>query len=371
MPVFQLFVVGMEAGVCTVSVAETPEEFLKTTVAQLRTLLKARWPDIDSDESGIRLLFAGKQLQNTLVNGKEATLEHYNIQNHSTLHAVFRLPGGSNFSVRIEPPPESEKVHDLSDFSLQFTTSDPDAIFGFSEPGDQPRVKMSCGHAVDANSLTVWCRSLLDKQEWEFYCPGIVDGDTKQCKTKWEYAEVRKIALFNEAEQKYFESKMSEYAAQQYCDMKECPGCRSFVERRDLKNLRVHCLICTKKKGKDYDFCWNCEKEWSGPITSAVKCGNDTCEHPSLSGLRTAEKFTLNGKQVHCRRACPTCGNVVEHKQEGCKYMICPRCKNEFCFLCLDLKADCMNAAPLSWFKGCKKKVAPMQTEIPLWSQSA
>ena len=94
-----------------------------------------------------------------------------------------------------------------------------------------------------------------------------------QYKKVWEYEEVRQVAHLNAAEQQYFESKMSEHAVLQYCDMKECLGCSSFVERQDMGNLRVHCVICTKKKN-NFDFCWNCNKEWSGPVTSSLKCGN-------------------------------------------------------------------------------------------------
>ncbi len=187
----------------------------------------------------------------------------------------------------------------------------------------------------------------------------------------WDYLEVRKIALLNSVEMQYFESKMSEYAALQYCDMKECPGCRSFVERANLKNLHVHCYICTKDKGKVYDFCWNSYKEWTGPTTSAVKCGNSKCQHPSIPSIRDADMIKLNGLDVPSRRACPTCGNVVEHNQEGCKFIVCPRCKKEFCFLCLLLKEKCLELLNKSWFKSCKNPVAPKQTVIPVWSQAA
>jgi len=261
---------------------------------------------------------------------------------------------------------------DFSSFSLEFTTSVPDAITGMSDPDDEPRVVMSCGHAVDPNTLTAWCRSLLDDHEFEFYCPAIVDQTTnKQCKKVWEYYEVRKIAHLNAAEQQYFESKMSEYAAQQYYDMKECADCRSFVERQDLTNLRVHCIICTKRKGRKYEFCWNCDEEWSGPTTSSVKCGNPNCQHPSIPSVREAPLITLNGKDVPSRRACPTCGYVVEHNQEGCKFMACPRCKKEFCFLCLESKFVCLLTAPMAWYRTCKKAVAPRQTQIPVWSRQA
>ena len=378
---WQIFVTGMGAEVCTINISTNQADFMSTTVSRLRKLIHEKWPHVATGPDELRLLFAGKQLEDRLRNGNEAKLEDYNIQNNSTLQLVFRLPGGSEstppkgpkFTERVPPPPVDPiglKVHSLDNFTLKFTEKMPDSITGISDPEDQPRVVMTCGHAVDPNTLTAWCRSLLDKQEWEFYCPAIISQtDNKQCKKVWEYSEVRKVALLNEEEMRYFESKMSEYASLQYCDMKECPGCRSFVERADLKNLRVHCFICTKKKGKRYDFCWNCEKEWTGPSTSAVKCGNPECQHPSLPSIRDATMIKINDIDVPCRRACPTCGVVVEHNQKGCKFIICPRCKKEFCFLCLLLKDKCLAASPSSWFKGCKKAVAPKQTEIPIWSK--
>lgn len=371
---WQVFVTGMEEGVFTINVAQNAEDFLKTTVIRFRKLVKERWSHVATGADDLRLLFAGKQLEDKLVNGKEGTFEDYNIQRNSTIQLVFRLHGGQDsvrkFSDRVPRPPESEKVHDLSDFSLKFTSTEPDAITGYSDEDDQPRIKMSCGHAVDANTLTAWCRSLIDQHEFEFHCPAITDkAKNTQCKTVWPYSEVRQIAHLNLAEQKYFESKMSQYAALRFFDMKECPGCRSFVERRDLKNLRVHCNICTKKKKRNYDFCWNCNNEWTGPTTSAVKCGKSDCEHPDFPSIRDAPLITINEKRVPNRRACPTCGYVVEHSQQGCKFIICKRCKKEFCFLCLELKETCLKAAPSSWYGACGKDPAERQTCIPTWSR--
>ena len=351
------------------------------------------------------------------------------------------------------------KEHDESDLTLKFT-DEPDAITGISFPGDPKRVKMSCGHAVDPNTLAAWCRSLLDQQKVKFHCPAITEKDAKgvmkkQCKKVWDYAEVRRIALLNDAECGYFESKLSEYAALQYCDMKECPGCRSFVEREDLTNLHVTCPVCSKKKGRTYDFCWQCLQDWTGLAKSAVKCGNSTCVHPELASVQNAPMFTLNDKKVQCcdmkecpgcrsfveredltnlhvtcpvcskkkgrtydfcwqclqdwtglaksavkcgnstcvhpelasvqdsltftlngkevplRRACPTCGKVVEHMNDKtCKFMICPRCQNEYCFMCLELKSECLRTAPLGWFKECAKPIADKQTAIPVWTNN-
>ena len=371
---YQVFVVGMGAEVGTINVSNTQQGFQTTTIKKFRTLLHQKWPECGTEPDDVRLLFAGKQLEDKLRSGEEATLEDFNIQRNSTIHLVFRLHGGSgppSFTQRIPPPPPVEKQHQKDNFSLEFTKDKPDAITGMSDPDDQPRVVMSCGHAVDPNTLTAWCRSLLDDRQWEFFCPAIVcETPMKKCKKVWEYSEVRKVSLLNEAEQKYFESKMSEFAAQMYCDMKECPGCRSFVERRDSKNLRVHCGICTHHKKKRFDFCWHCEKEWSGPSTSAVKCGNPVCSHPALPSIRDAKMIRINEQEVPCRRACPTCGLVVEHKGTGCKFIICPRCKKEFCFLCLSLKTVCLSAAPASWYGACKKPLAPRQTSIPIWSRN-
>ena len=366
-------VVGIEGGVTIMKVADTKQVFLSTTVAKLKQLIHNERPEIETDT--MRLLFAGKQL-NVEVDGEEATLKTYNVQKGSTIQVVVRLHGGSgahqSFTQRIPPPPQTmeDKEHATSDLTLNFT-HDPDAIMGTSDPGDPMRVKMSCGHAVNPNTLTAWCRSLLDQQK-EFHCPAITEkGGTKQCGKVWDYAEVRRIALLNDAECGYFESKLSECASLQYCDMKECPGCRLFVEREDFTNLRVTCPICSKKKGRTYDFCWQCLQDWTGPTTSGVKCGNSMCVHPELAGVKDSPMFTLNGKEVPLRRACPTCGKVVEHMNDGsCKFMICPRCQNEYCFMCLELQSECLRTAPAGWHKECAKPVADKQTAIPVWSNN-
>ena len=355
-------VIGMQAEIYTVRVADTEEKFMETSIAELKSLIHKRWTELEPEN--MRLLFAGKQLET-------GDLADYNIQKNSTIQLVIRVPGGTE---RVRAPPiTGDKVHDESDFALKFTDK-PDAIFGMSDPGDPKRVEMSCGHAVDPNSLTAWCRSLLDKHEYKFHCPAITGNDEKgkpkQCKKVWAYAEVRRVALLNDEECKYFESKMSEYAASQYCDMKECPKCRSFIERNDLNNLRVTCPVCKKKDKSCPDFCWNCLENWSGPTTSAFQCGNPKCEHPKLPSVRDCGMFTLNGKEVPTRRACPTCGTVVEHDQTGCKFIICVRCKKEFCFMCLELKEECLKTAPSSWYKDCKKPVVAKQTRIPVWSDN-
>ena len=371
---WSIIVVGIEEGNFLVKVADNEEDFLKTTVKQLKKKISDKKSGM-IDPAFMRLLFAGKQLEDEDSSSKEErTLKYYNIQKRSAITVVVRVHGGSDTPTlssvnRVPVPPTSENKEYPSSFALKFT-DEPDCLDPFPDPNAPKRVKMNCGHGVEPNTLTAYCRSLLDQHIFKFTCPAIDSKTKKKCGKEWEYADVRLAALLNDAEMQYFESKMSEYAASQYCDIKECPGCRSFTERIDLNNLRVHCPICTKKKGRSYDFCWQCTREWTGPTTSSVKCGSELCIHPDIPSIRDAPNVQVCEQTVPNRRACPTCGKVVEHTTEACKNVICPRCKKEFCFLCLELTVDCQKAAPGSWYKACAKPVAPKQTVIPVWSRN-
>lgn len=63
------------------------------TIADLKRKIHERRPELDTDR--MRLLFAGKQLEET-KGGQIMTLADYNMQNNSTVHMVFRLPGGNS-----------------------------------------------------------------------------------------------------------------------------------------------------------------------------------------------------------------------------------------------------------------------------------
>lgn len=372
---WQLFVRGIEKGVyCTINVADNYQQFQETTVIQVRRLLREKFPGNPIGAEDLRLLYAGRQLEDYIENRK-ATLGDYNIQRNTTIDIVRRLHGGADprwmknniVTERVPIPPLVEKQHNEFDSSLTFTVTEPDAIMGLTFEDDQPRIKMSCGHAVDINSLTAWCRSLIERHEFEFYCPAIIDqARNTKCAKVWPYEEVRRAAHLTEGEQTYFELKMSLYAATQYCDMKECPGCRSFVERCSLDSLRVHCPICTKMKKQNCDFCWQCGREWTESENSSMKCGYALCEHPDLPAIRNAPSVTIGELQVPNRRACPTCGSVIEHKPQGCKFICCFHCKKEFCFICLESKNICLNSKQSSFYGiGCTP--AARQKEIPVW----
>ena len=214
-------------------------------------------------------------------------------------------------------------------------TDEPDMITWDDDP-EGKRAKMPCGHAISPESLTAFCRSLLSAGKFQFICPYVDPQNSSRCNTEWSYIDVRRFAVLTPDEQKEFETKISENYLRKAMGIQECPGCHSLCERLDKKDKRVICKICTKQKGRRFDFCWNCLHEWTTAGTD--KCGNDECsgEDPRLRILREAPLKTVVGVQTPSRRACPTCGMLIEHLTQ-CKHMVCP-CGNQFCFICLKLR---------------------------------
>ncbi|XP_043953183.1 probable E3 ubiquitin-protein ligase ARI5 [Gambusia affinis] len=263
-----------------------------------------------------------------------------------------------------------EKRYDQRDTTLKFVNR-PDALDPMPpDEGDQGlRAEMSCGHAVTPQSLTGWCRSLLDQGQYKFKCPALKDGTLHKCDALWSYQEVRRLAVLTAAEMQHFEENMARLAATEYCDFKTCSGCKSYIERKDLTNLCVQCLVCTADQKKQVHFCWQCLKPWKGSAPRSDRCDNDGCINHDLELLRTCKttSFPMVQGVVGCPsiRACPTCGQRVEHDRTGCKNIICPRCQVEFCFVCLKLTPECKKTS--SYFIPCSAGVAPRQTSIPVW----
>nr|XP_023692244.1 E3 ubiquitin-protein ligase HEL1-like [Paramormyrops kingsleyae] len=233
------------------------------------------------------------------------------------------------------------------------------------------RAEMSCGHAVSPESLTAWCQSLLDKGQYKFTCPALKDGGNQKCGKEWPYQEVRKMAVLTDSEQRHFEERMAALAAANFHEYKSCPKCQSFVEREDLTNLNVHCTVCTAERGRTYEFCWQCLRQWKGPGPRSDRCNNKGCTNKDLDLLKKCSMTILpEVENVQCpsTRACPTCGVLIEHDKSGCKNIICSRCQKEFCFVCLKLTAECLETS--SHYTPCSDGVAPRQTSMPTWKRN-
>ncbi|XP_007941564.1 potential E3 ubiquitin-protein ligase ariadne-2-like [Orycteropus afer afer] len=262
---------------------------------------------------------------------------------------------------------QSKREESSSEPPLKFVQRRDD-ITGDEYDGQQ-RVEMSCGHAVDPGSLTAWCRSLMDQGHFQLCCPA--DVNDKKCGAQWSYPEVRRCASLSDSEQREFEQKLALLAAKLYCDFKECPKCKSLVERKEPTTLRVLCTVCASVLHVSYEFCWQCLRAWKGSGKPSDHCANTGCKDPNLDVLASCTTKDLPDSEVRgCPsiRACPTCGLLIEHK-EKCKYVVCSRCHVEFCFACLDPAPACQAAKAGAWFKWCAKPLAPRQSHIPVWSR--
>ncbi|XP_062239702.1 E3 ubiquitin-protein ligase RNF19A-like isoform X1 [Platichthys flesus] len=209
-------------------------------------------------------------------------------------------------------------------------------------------------------------------REWlgiyKFRCPAVGEG-TKPCNKQWSYKEVRRVAVLSVSEMRHFEETMARLAAADFCDIQLCPQCNTNVVRKDLSNLCVQCTICTADKKTTYQFCWQCRRKWNGWDPRSDRCNNDGCANKDLQLLQTCPTISLPDVEgaTSCPsvRACPTCGMRVQHNQQHCKNIHCPRCQVPFCFLCLKLKSECNQTS--SPYKICVGGVAPRQTSIPVW----
>ncbi|XP_041842397.1 uncharacterized protein LOC121640658 isoform X4 [Melanotaenia boesemani] len=254
-----------------------------------------------------------------------------------------------------------EKCYDPSDLTLQFVDEE-DCLDFLYEGFSSRRAQMSCGHAVTPISLTNWCMKLLEEGESRFVCGQF------GCNAEWSYAEVCKMALLTAEEREHFEKTMALNAV----ETTSCPRCKSSVVRYNKFNLRVCCNVCRTQTGRIYAFCWQCRRQWKGRQTRSDRCENDGCSNLSLQTLRSCPDITfesvLGVTGCPSIRACPTCGCLLEHSKIFCKNICCPRCKVEFCFVCLKINFSCIDTTE-SYHGPCPSGVAPRQTSIPVWWQ--
>ncbi|CAL8239795.1 unnamed protein product, partial [Gadus morhua 'NCC'] len=158
---------------------------------------------------------------------------------------------------------------------------------------------------------------------------------------------------------------------QSFVTLKHALAVKPTWEREELDNLCSTALSVRKAVSPPSSSAGQCLKPWKGRAPRSDSCDNDDCSDKDLELLKGCGTITLS--QVAgvgpCPsvRACPTCGIKVEHDQTGCKNILCPRCKVEFCFVCLKLKIDCLETS--NYFTACSSGIAPRQTAMPIWNR--
>uniref|UniRef100_A0A3Q4IGC6 RBR-type E3 ubiquitin transferase n=1 Tax=Neolamprologus brichardi TaxID=32507 RepID=A0A3Q4IGC6_NEOBR len=119
--------------------------------------------------------------------------------------------------------------------------------------------------------------------------------------------------------------------------------CPTSVSIENESDLNVLCKVCTAVKGRLFEFCWQCLREWKGARPRKDRCGNRGCCNQSLETLNKCPTITFGSvKECPSVRACPTCGLLLEHSKMYCKSVHCPRCNVTFCFVCLKSSSTCL-----------------------------
>ncbi|XP_066282946.1 uncharacterized protein [Branchiostoma lanceolatum] len=301
--IWQLFVVGLGGGTTIIRIHgdATVDELINAISASNNIPPEAQ-----------RVLYTTKQLEY----GRGKRLSDYNMQDQSTLFVVLRLQGGSNAGLE-----EDEETSEV-----------PSLISGSDDP-DTPRVRMSCGHAITPETLTIYCENLLKDGKYIFQCPHISETTGEHCGKEWPYPEVGDRAALPQEKRKKFEKGIAKNYLRIGMGIQRCPECRSYCERlrcyhRRNERVRVVCRLCSTV------FCWCCLQKWVSSDT--VVCGNNDCsgEDRRLRYLRNFQRRTIVGvPDCPGVRACPRCGILITHDR-ACKHMTCI-CSLKFCFICL------------------------------------
>ena len=293
-----------------------------------------------------RLIFAGKQLDDDKSLGDYSTLG-----NCATLFLVLRLPGGGGTQSKEQEEPYKKYMYHLRQFPAHAPKHPDECPICF----ECPAIRMPCNHPM--------CPPCLMNYTWsEVGCFKKTEIHCSLCDSEWPLHIIQDYGNILSEEMKLLQESLSTNFIVNDPTILECPGCSNYCERKDKTTNRVYCRICSNL-GKPHTYCWNCLKPWNNSGSNR-DCGNAGCDAASfLKILREAPLTTLRflpGVQVPSKRACPTCGEVIEHKG-GCKHMKCTGCGTDFCFLCLKKKVE--GSSYCGYDTVCT--VAPVQNKLP------
>ena len=312
------------------------------TVASFKKLVHDRC-GVPPDEQ--RLIFGGKQLDDDKTLGDYSTLG-----NNATLFLVLRQPGGGNKTSRRSNKRHSDHQQQCDVHTEEQTEDCPICL-------EHTTTQLPCKHPICPNCL-------MDYAWTEAGCNKKTEIKCSLCSREWPLHIIQEVGNVLPEEIELLQASLSANYIAKDTNVSECPGCSNHCVRKDETTNRVYCRICSRR-GKPHTYCWNCRRPWKNS-GSNLHCGNAGCDTGSfLKILREAPLKTLEflpkSVQVPSKRACPTCGIVIEHR-EGCKHMKCTGCNTEFCFLCLKKKVEGSLYCG-SYNTVCT--VAPVQDELP------
>lgn len=264
------------------------------------------------------LLYNGRQLRSGI-------LLKENVQNRSTLVVTHGILGGA--------PPRFTSKQRTRKLKPHIKKSRLPTMISLYEDDDTAETK--CGHPITPDDMHHYCMAELQSGSLEFRCPQVDGNGKKNCNALWDVKEVSEIADWDVDEFQYVDKMLSQNYLARQRGIKECPFCRSYCRRIDMKNPRVICGYCKGSGKTPNEFCWSCLNEWRNGGNK--HCGNADCttEGDANATLKNCPTKTIgDARDVPSVRACPNCHALTEHISD-CKHMNCWGCKYEFCFVCL------------------------------------
>lgn len=240
-----LYLHGIDSKIIALAIEED------ACLTELKSLIHEK-TSISSED--MRVFYLSKELTNIEGNERELRLSDYNIPNEGNLVVVLRLQPGpyrtdltrESWSVNDKDVVTPEKLEisplkKLLDPDVELS-SEPDMIT-FEDDPDAQRTRMPCGHAIGAESLTEYCRSVLSSGKLEFRCPHM---NPKPCDELWEFSIIKTCAALTTEEQREFETKLSINYLSNFIGMQQCSNCQSYCARVNKKN-------CTHSLSSLYD----------------------------------------------------------------------------------------------------------------------
>lgn len=190
---------------------------------------------------------------------------------------------------------------------------------------DDARVEMSCGHAINPDTLYDYCWNEILTNKITFKCPAMENKHS--CDSEWEFPEVSLKACLSNDERVLFETRLNLNWVNKNQEIGRCPSCMEFCERQDSGKSSVQCFYCKKAGRKDFIFCWYCLMPWEDNHLCSIEGADSMLQSCALKKI---------GETEGCPslRACPNCKSFIEHS-EKCRKMKCQYCNHEFCFICL------------------------------------
>ncbi|XP_056602371.1 probable E3 ubiquitin-protein ligase RNF144A-A [Triplophysa dalaica] len=123
-------------------------------------------------------------------------------------------------------------------------------------------------------------------------------------------------------------------------DIIKCPGCHH-SSKRTLNGQRVVCKTCSKSKKCVFQFCYVCQREWPRDAMSTDECVLPNCAlRAALLSAKQIDNPESSVRGCPYFRACPRCKALLTHDSDGCPYIVCSNCNEEFCFRCMAPECD-------------------------------